>query len=169
MGCRYPVSRTWFSPHVPLRAMVCHGGASVRAGSPCPFLSPSLPPCRPAPPGPAPSGGLSGLGLQPGARHSSTHRGCPPFLSCLPVVKLWQKGQLGCHLCLRGSWHLGRTSETCRCGEGHVTRHLSPGPPLPTSPACTPCTHWHQGPEGRWCPCTERSHAIWESHWQDEG
>lgn len=60
------------------------------------------------------------------------------------VVKLWQGGQLGCHLCLQGSWHLGQTSEVCRCVEGHVNHHSSSqSTPLHLSSFDHQASHFH--------------------------
>lgn len=69
MGCRCPISPTWFSPSVPLSAMVCNGGSSVSPRSPCYSITHSfhkrllqacLPP-RHAPVHPGSQGGLGNL------------------------------------------------------------------------------------------------------------
>lgn len=136
-----------FSPTAPLRTAVCHGGSDASAL--CRSVPLSLRPflrslghsanvhCGPSPaPTPPPKVWASGLGLQ----HSSASADVLlPYPASLQAAA---GEQLGCHLRLEGSWHLGQTSSSCLCQCVSVCQDtsitaLAPQPPLPPPASCT--------------------------------
>lgn len=165
-GCtiRYPTSRVWgagawhltpgFLPVCLWVRYMGNGGSDVSAGSPITrslshSTNTSCPTC-----------------LAPFIRASRWRGGLPPG-AALPVgmsfpttpargsvLQPWPGGELGCHLCLRGGWRLGQTSEMCQRGAGPVHHRSGSLSAPPCFLAALPHTPQHPGLKP--CPYEKR-------------